>query len=273
MSLPDLDSPYPLSAEQIEEYQRNGHILLRGVCTPEEVAAYRPVIADAVERFKAETRPLAERDTYGKAFLQISNIWVSDDAVRRFVMGKRFGRIAADLMKVDGVRIYHDQALFKEPGGGHTPWHQDQFYWPLATPNTITMWMPMVDAPMETGAMAFASGSHRDGFLANIGISDESESHFRREVAQRRYPIHCGELGPGDATFHAGWTLHKAAGNTRDYVREVMTIIWHDAETTISEPANDPQRNDLANWLPGLAPGDKAASKLNPVAFERSAGA
>lgn len=29
-------------------------------------------------------------------------------------------------LQVDGVRIYHDQALFKSPGGGPTPWHCDQ---------------------------------------------------------------------------------------------------------------------------------------------------
>ena len=36
------------------------------------------------------------------------------------------------------VRLYHDQALFKEAGGGITPWHQDQHYWPLDTDRTIT---------------------------------------------------------------------------------------------------------------------------------------
>ena len=58
---------------------------------------------------------------------------------------------AAHLLGVDGVRLSHDQALFKEPGGGRTPWHQDQCYWPLDTDKTITMWMPLVDVPGEVG--------------------------------------------------------------------------------------------------------------------------
>src|SRR5207249_11996994 len=57
------------------------------------------------------------------------------------------------------ICLYHDQALFKEAGGGRTPWHQDMYYWPLDTDRTITMWMPLVDVPAEVGSMLFASGS------------------------------------------------------------------------------------------------------------------
>src|SRR5262249_18585095 len=140
------------------------------------VAVYRRSIVDAVARLNRERRPLAERDTYGKAFLQTTNLWELDDTVRRFVMARRFARIAAELMGVEGVRLYHDQALFKEPGGGPTPWHQDQYYWPLDTPHTITMWMSLVDASADMGTMTFASGSQRDGYLADLAISDASQS-------------------------------------------------------------------------------------------------
>src|SRR5438132_1673029 len=117
LSLPELASEYRLSAEQTNSFREQGHILLRGVASPEEVTAYRPLLKRAVERFNTETRAIAERDTYGKAFLQIVNLWERDAEVRRFTLARRFAKIAADLMGVDGVRIYHDQALFKEPGG------------------------------------------------------------------------------------------------------------------------------------------------------------
>ena len=136
---------YDVSAEQVTEFHRNGHILLRRIASSEEVAAYRSVIVAAREQFGAERTPLEERDTYGKAFLKGMNLWEKDEGVRRFVLARRFARIAADLLDVEGVRVYHDQALLKEPGGGITPWHQDQHYWPLDTDNTITMWMSLVD--------------------------------------------------------------------------------------------------------------------------------
>lgn len=123
--LPDLYSDYSLTPEQVETFQQTGHVCLPAVAASEEVAAYRSPILAAVERNKTETRALEDRDTYGKAFLQIGNLWRGNADVARFVLARRFGKIAADLMGVDGVRLYHDQALFKEPGGGPTPWHQD----------------------------------------------------------------------------------------------------------------------------------------------------
>lgn len=268
--LPDLSQDYPLFTRLIASYQQQGHVVLRGVASPEEIAAYRPILAEAVARYKTETRPMAERDTYGKAFLQVTNIWERDEAVRRFVMARRFAKIAADLMGVDGVRLYHDQALFKEPGGGRTPWHQDQYYWPMDTSNTITMWMPLVDVSVEMGVMSFASGSQRHGYLGKFKISDESDEVFQKLIAERGLTLEChGAMAAGDATFHSGWTLHNADGNSTGVMREVTTIIYLADGARILEPDHQNREEDLKRWFPGLKPGDLAASSLNPLLYKR----
>ncbi len=234
---PELHEDYPLSEEQVQAYRRDGHILLRGVLSESSAAKWRPVISGAVHALSGETRSLEERDTYGKAFLQVTNLWQKNEAVRPFVLARRFAKIAADLMGVEGVRLYHDQALFKEPGGGHTPWHQDQYYWPLDGVPTVTMWMPLVDVPVEMGALTFASGSHAEGFLGHIPISDESEELFRKHVESRGYPVVSAPMRAGDATFHSGWTLHCAPGNRTGLMREVMTVIYFADGGVISTPA------------------------------------
>jgi ectoine hydroxylase-related dioxygenase (phytanoyl-CoA dioxygenase family) len=267
--LPALAEEYPLSETQCAQYRRDGHILLRGVADGEEVAAYRPFIQEAVLKWNRESRKLEDRDTYHKAFLQTSNLWENSEEVKRFVLARRFAKIAADLMGVEGVRLWHDQALFKEAGGGHTPWHQDQFYWPLDTSHTITMWMPLTEAPQESGTLIFASGSHREGSLASLAISDESSVFFRNKVIERNYPLITGDLAPGDATFHSGWTLHKAPGNSAGFTREVITVIYFADGTRVAEPANALQPKDLERWMPGLKPGDLAASPLNPLLYHR----
>jgi ectoine hydroxylase-related dioxygenase (phytanoyl-CoA dioxygenase family) len=265
-NLPEVIDPYPLTGDEIEKYRKDGHILLRGVLSTEEVHAYEPYIARAVQNFTTEVRSLQERDTYGKAFLQVMNLWVRDEAVRRYVMAQRFANIAADLMGVKGVRIYHDQALFKEPGGGITPWHQDEFYWPLDTDHTITMWMPLVDITPEMGTLLFASGSHQEGYLGDLPISDKSEETFRQFVAERGYPIvPTPSMSAGDATFHSGWTLHTAPGNSTATMREVMTVIYFADGARVTVPDNRNRENDLATWLKGCKPGDLAASPLNPL--------
>lgn len=195
------------------------------------------------------------------------NLWEVDEDVRKFVLAKRFARMAAELLGVADVRIYHDQALYKEPGGGFTPWHQDQYYWPLGTTNTITMWMPLIDIREEMGMMTFASGSHRSGFVENIAISDESEKKLEQYIKEKDFPVFRPDsMKAGDASWHYGWTLHAATGNTtKDITREVITIIYFADGAQVTVPQNEHQEADRKRWLGGLTPGSLADSHLNPL--------
>ncbi|HVG15722.1 MAG TPA: phytanoyl-CoA dioxygenase family protein [Chitinophagaceae bacterium] len=264
--LPSIDSYAKIDATQINEFRQNGHTLIKNVLSTEEVTAYREVINHAAYRHNTEKRAMEERDTYGKAFLQIMNLWERDEAVRQFTLAKRFAKIAADLLGVDNVRIYHDQALYKEGGGGFTPWHQDQYYWPLNTNNTITMWMPLIDIKEEMGMLTFASRSHTSGFVENVAISDESEKKLEQHIKDKGFTIaRPHSMNAGDATWHYGWTLHSAPGNSSTTTREVMTIIYFADGAQVTEPQNDDQENDRQRWLEGLPPGSLAASALNPL--------
>lgn len=265
-TIASLDELRPIASGQQEEFRTNGHVLIRGLLSPGEAAVYRPVVADAVKRFRTEKRRLSERDTYGKAFLQVMNLWRVDEGVRRLVLSKRLGKVAADLLGVTNVRIYHDQALFKEPGGGPTPWHQDQYYWPLDTQNTVTLWMPMTDISMDMGMLTFASGSHKKGTVLAQKISDESESGYKKYIKENQYPVtRPAGMRAGDATWHYGNTIHNAPGNDSDRMREIMTIIYMADGARVTQPANPAQENDRNTWLKGLPPGRLAASELNPL--------
>ncbi|MEJ7766420.1 MAG: phytanoyl-CoA dioxygenase family protein [Chitinophagaceae bacterium] len=265
-SLPSLNNFITITKENVEEFNRNGHILVPGILSPEEVAAFRPVILHAAEQLNTEKRKLEDRDTYGKAFLQIMNLWTHDEQVKAFTLAKRFAKIAADLLGVENVRIYHDQALFKEAGGGPTPWHQDQYYWPVDTTKTVTMWMPLVDVTDGMGMLTFASGSHLLGNVFDFEISDESEQEFNRYVKDHGFKISRPlQMAAGDATFHYGYTIHNAPGNESQKMREVMTVIYIADGATITKPKNKWQENDLTTWLNGMPVGSRVSSALNPA--------
>jgi ectoine hydroxylase-related dioxygenase (phytanoyl-CoA dioxygenase family) len=268
-NLPDLSSDYSLTPEHISEFRNTGVTCVRRLASAEEIAAYRPAINEAVAKLNTEKRALKDRDTYGMAFLQTSNLWVSDEVVKQFSFARRFAKVAADLMGVSGVRMYHDQALYKEPGGGPTPWHQDQNYWPLATDKTVTLWMPLLDVSPEIGTLSFAKGSHREGYLGSMPISDKSEETFKNFVRERGYDVVTyGAMNAGDATFHTGWTLHAAPGNpSATFLREVMTIIYIADDVRVSDVETKEHQYDLGAWMPGLTSGDLVASPLNPVLY------
>ncbi len=100
--------------------------------------------------------------------------------INEFVRGKRLARLATELLQVSGVRLYHDQALYKEAGGGYTPWHVDQYYWPLNTEKSVTAWIPLHAVPLENGPLSFSVGSQRIKIGRDLEISDESEKAGRR---------------------------------------------------------------------------------------------
>lgn len=266
LTLPSLAETISVDEATIKGFRGNGHTLVRGILSKAEVTAYREVILAAAKEFNTEKRKLEERDTYGKAFLQIMNLWEVDEAVKKFTVAKRFGKIAADLLGVKNVRVYHDQALLKEPGGGPTPWHQDQYYWPVDTDNTITMWMPLIDITEEMGMLTFASGSHVGGLAGNIAISDDSEALLDKYVLDKKFPVTRPKfMKAGDASWHRGLTLHKAPGNNSKQLREVMTIIYVADGARITKPINENQEADRLRWFQGLPPGAPAASLLNPL--------
>lgn len=261
MALPSL-----ISDDERAAFERDGHVLIRSAADAETVSEYRDPIRNACFSFNSETRSIEERDTYGKAFLQTTNLWRRDEKVRQFVFMPRFARIAAQLLGVERVRLYHDQALFKEPGGGATPWHQDQYYWPLDTDRTITMWMPLVDIDTEMGMLTFASGSHRRGLVDELAISDTSDAELARYVRDGGFRVSQAQgMAAGDATFHLGLTIHCAGENRTSRLREVMTVIYFADGAAATEPVNQHQAADLIAWLDGRGPGEAADGPLNPV--------
>ncbi|MEL0636269.1 phytanoyl-CoA dioxygenase family protein [Marinomonas sp. TI.3.20] len=269
-----FDQTLNLSEDVIAEFNKNGHVRINDVCNASQVELSRQSIRSAVEDRKSRIalKPLQERDTYGKAFLQIMNLWPDYPDVAKFVMAKRFASVAAQLLKTEKVRIYHDQALYKEPNGGLTPWHQDQYYWPLETDKILTMWMPLVDVTKNMGTLNFASGTGKVGYLGDIPISDESEKILSEMCQEKGFEIvNHGDMKAGDATFHSGWCLHGANENQSSVMREAMTIIWYADETQIIEDPdsqgrwNKGRRDDMARWLPDRQPGEMADGKFNPL--------
>ena len=264
----DLSSIYPINKQQFEEYQSNGHIFLKNVAALSEVDESRPLITEIVDAVARERDTQGRISDYGKMFTQVTNVWRRNEAAKKFVFARRFAQIAADLMGVSGVRLYHDQALIKEPGGKPTPWHQDYYYWPLDTEHTITMWMPLVDVSREMGSMSFVRGSHVNSAFEKLPISETSQEYFERIIREQGSKVCSYALKAGDATFHSGRALHSAHANASALRREVMTIIYYADGTRILEPDNEHRKVDMEVFHPGQKPGELAASELNPLLYE-----
>ena len=265
---PELEESYLLSPNSIQLFREKGYVKLKDVLSPSLLTYYSEVITEWVFKLNKLTKPMEERTTYEKAFLQVMNLWRENETIKEFVFSKRLARIAAQLMQVDGVRLYHDQALYKEPSGGITPWHADQFYWPLSNSNTVTVWVPLQRTPMEMGPLAFAEASQNVEIGRDKEISDESEAMLAEALKQ--FPIHETPFELGEVSYHAGWTYHRAGSNVSGKARRVMTIIYMDKDVRIVEPTNEYRIADWNTWLDSKPIGAVADGKLNPILYEKN---
>jgi ectoine hydroxylase-related dioxygenase (phytanoyl-CoA dioxygenase family) len=258
---------YPLTSDQIAFYKENGCIKLKQVLSADILECYGKEITDKIKELNTLHLPMEERTTYQKAFLQVMNLWRESSYVKDFVFSKRLAGIAAQLMEVDSVRLYHDQALYKEPGGGITPWHADQFYWPLSTDKSVTAWIPLQETPIELGALEFSMKSQHFTYGRDLPISDDSELLIQNALAAEGFDLLRQPFDLGEVSYHAGWTFHRAGPNTSNRPRGVMTIIYMDADMRLKQPENDNQKLDWDTWCPGAVIGEIINSPLNPVLY------
>ncbi|MFB6272048.1 MAG: phytanoyl-CoA dioxygenase family protein [Salinibacter sp.] len=220
---------YPVPDEKVEFFQENGYVAFRDVLNDREVEALRRGVGKAQAEREGASRDLAGDDEEAERILQMINLWEQYPEVRAYIQGGRVARMAQRLTGSSSVRLYHDQALVKEPGpSAPSPWHQDQPYWPSAEPGMLSCWMALDDVTVERGCMQFIPGSHKWGEFPPISFEGEGAA-LKEHVSEERkaqwnpQPV---ELEAGSCTFHHGLTFHYANANTTDHVRRALVAIF-----------------------------------------------
>ncbi len=265
-----LDTAYPLDDASIRGFREDGFIRLPNVLSAETLAEFAPDINRVVdENNRLKNIPLEQRTLYDQAFVQVTNIWTRNPHVRELAFSKRLAHIATELLGTRGVRLWHDQALYKEPSGSFTPWHVDQQYWPMSSPNSVTAWIPLQAVPIEMGPLCFGRGSQRKRIGRDLEISAESEQRIRDAVRKEKIDEVQEPFALGDVSFHLGWTLHRAGPNQTTSPRRVFTIIYMDVDMRLAAPTNKNQQLDWETWTPSTKVGEVMADPLNPILYER----
>jgi ectoine hydroxylase-related dioxygenase (phytanoyl-CoA dioxygenase family) len=266
--LDELNAPYSLTESLVRQFRENGFIKLSNVLSPEVITWYQREITDLTYEYDPEKgTKLENKDLYGRAFIQVGNLWEKSAMAAELICCRRLARLATELLGTVGARMYHDQSLYKEGSGGITPWHVDQQYWPMATGNSVTAWIPLQPVPIEMGPLAFGKGSHLRRIGRDLEISEQSERDIRTAVKRNKIVEVFEPFELGDVSFHYGWTLHRAGPNTTDTPRKVQTVIYMDEDMILREPKNENQRRDRDNFSPGIQAGKIMASAKNPVLY------
>ena len=108
-----------LTQDQISSYRENGFVVVHDFFTTEELETWRQAVGGAV-RQRGKQRMLhqevdeeREESYYDYVFFQRVNLWQDNIDVRRLLLDPRLGKMTADLAGVEGMRLWHDQALIQ----------------------------------------------------------------------------------------------------------------------------------------------------------------
>jgi phytanoyl-CoA hydroxylase len=141
-----------ISDSQVEAFQQNGFVLIDGFLTEAELNHWRDVtdeaVADRLQKKDGAESKFPSDSYYAQVFTQCIKLAETHAGMKNIMFDDRLGRIAATLAEVDGIRIWHDQALIKPPFGNPTAWHLDNPYWSFSSKQSISIWVALDDATL-----------------------------------------------------------------------------------------------------------------------------
>jgi len=227
-----------LNNEQIQFYQNNGFIVIEDFLSQEELDHWRIAVTTAVEErggIKIPGKDIKtgeadgineDADYFAKVFDQLLNLWQTNEEVKKLMLDQRIGKMAAQLAGVDGIRIWHDQALIKRPWANPTAWHLDTPFWSFSDRNAISIWVALDNATLENGCLFFIPGSHKLTGFDKITIGKNMDGIFEIYPGLINTKPVAAPMKAGSCSFHNGLTIHGANANMTNGFRRAMTCAY-----------------------------------------------
>jgi hypothetical protein len=255
-----------LTPDQFSAYQENGFIAIKDFLDPSELEHWRRTTDDAVAQrlrdrsgFTNQSNP---DDYYANVFTQCVRLADTHSEMRELMFNPALGRFAGELAGVDGIRIWHDQALIKPPYGNPTAWHLDNPYWSFYSRDAISIWVALDDATLANGCMWYIPSSHKTARFENVGIGQNLGDLFKVYPEWLKIEPVAVPAKAGTAVFHNGLTAHGAGANMTSKPRRAMTCAYMPDGSTfngqrnilpesyfrtlrVGDVLNDPQQNPL----------------------------
>lgn len=259
-----------LNDAQIKQYQTDGFIHIPGFLDAAEVAELKGAVVETArsmgkKKVAGEGIDMEDDDGYySKVFTQRLNLWKLSETVKRYMLSPALGQMAARLAGIEGIRVWHDQALIKEPFGNATAWHLDNPYWSFFSRDSISIWIALEDATPFNGCMYFIPGTHQLATFDNVGIGQNMADLFAVYPAMGKIDPVPVPMKAGDCSFHNGLVAHGAGANMTRGRRIAMTCAYMPEGSVFNG-----QRNILPkDYFESLRPGDVLANdEQNPLLY------
>ncbi len=218
-----------LSQDQIETFQRDGVVLIRGL-----FAGHVDTIRAGIDVNMADPGPHAAENLkdgeQGRFFDDYCN-WQRIPEFEQVIRDSPAAEVAADLMRSDTAQLFHDHVLVKEPGTSKpTPWHSDGPYYFVEGRQNVSFWAP-VD-PVREASLRCVAGSHLwakpvlpTRWLAETSFYPDEDAYMPvPDPDAEGMDIREFEMEPGDAVAFNYNVLHGARGNEARARRRAFSL-------------------------------------------------
>lgn len=268
-----------ITQDQIDFYQNKGYIVIEDFLSTAELEHWKTVVLNALKERDGQKMPgkpgkigdddgiNKDAEYHSKVFDQLINLWQTSDEVEKLMVDPKIGEMAAKLAGVAGIRIWHDQALFKKPWANPTSWHLDTPFWSFTDRRALSIWIALDDATLENGCLFFIPGSHKGTSFENPGIGKNMDSIFTFYPQFKTANTVAAPMKAGSCSFHNGLTIHGAHANMTPGLRRAMTCAYMPDGNVYNGNANVlPQ-----SYLDTLQIGDVLDNDAqNPLIFKRA---
>ena len=217
-----------IDAKHIEQFQREGYVIARGLFSRDEVNFY-------IDHYMR----LREAGSYPGDFAGVDP--TSNDPLKRYprmIHMHRWDevslkwlidpRLNAWLTALLGKEPYAAQTMlyFKPPGARGQALHQDNFYLRVHPGTCMAAWMALDPCDEENGCLMVVPGTHNLPILCTIP-ADTTESFTNIAVpVPKDLPIVPAVMEPGDVLFFNGSLIHGSYPN-RSTNRFRRSLIGH----------------------------------------------
>lgn len=227
-----------LTEHDVRSYQENGFLIIEDFLSEAELAEWRLAVTEAISDRNGIKIPgqnvlvgmddgiNEDAEYFSKVFDQLINLWQTNNKVKKLMFDERIGKMAATLAQASGIRIWHDQALFKKPWANPTSWHLDTPFWSFSDRKALSIWVALDDATAENGCLYFIPGSHQETTFENKGIGKNMDGIFELYPQLRNSKSVASKIKAGSCSFHNGLTIHGAGANMTNGYRRAMTCAY-----------------------------------------------
>src|SRR5437870_4662749 len=268
MLKPTTDFQADVTDEQVVFFRENGFLSIERITTDEEVEWLRDIydrlFRERMGEEKGEYFDLGGPRAHGgqEVLPQVLGPERKFPALRETIYFRNARKLAAKLLGAPESEVNGGGHMILKPAGygRETPWHQDEAYWdPTIIPHSLSVWLPLDPATVESGCMQFIPGSHKTEVRRHRHIDNDPTVHgLVTDEVDASQAVAC-PIPAGGATFHTCRTMHYAGPNKTDHPRRAYILVLGAPALKRDKPAD----------RPGQAEEREALAKLKSLSAPR----